>query len=765
MATLRSDLIRPVVAVVADAKARPAAVLALFVASVLSVTTLAQTPIVFPNTISTVAGGGTAPTKSAACSPGSPYTSLDAYGDGCPATAVTIGTSLYGEGTDGFGNIFFLDTTNQIAHRVDARSGIMTVLAGGATTVGCSGQADKYGDNCLAATQTGAFNNPRGLTIDPYGNAIIAGYSEGLVQIVCNAVSPLCSTGQVGYMRIVAGYSASSTSSGTQTAGATAGTAGDGNTAVGVSNTGVDQPRGGAADIFGNVYIADTANARFRVVVGPATYNGVPNPLAAAIALDGTYSSITAASAAGKIYPILGGFTAVAAGNFCNGSSGPKSLDAFGDGCPFYNTATSSSTSSIYGVAIDSSGDAIFSDAGNKLIRVLYMGGGKIAALITLENPTVTTPVVGSVYAIAGGGTHGISATAPYYLGTSTILNTATRVTLDAAGNIYLGETTADVAFLDINTGFIRVLFANGTACAAKTDSVGDGCPAAQSTFGVNSSTLSISIDNLGNLFMADSQNSRMRKVSASSLMPMTVATAATQNVVVHEPAGVTSVTAALATPSPDVALGTVSCGSPTTNGDSTVDCTIPLTLSASGPSLRSTAMAVTPSGSLTATSIYPLAGLATGSALAADNVTSSSTGSILPTLALGSLTPLAVAVDGANNVYSVNSSNLEFSIGLAGSTTSTLLSATAPTGVSQIAADTQGNLYAVGSGTTAIAKLTVTAAQSSSTVPPTYSAGTVSYTPPITPAQPQGIAVDANNNIYVADGNNSAVYKINQSL
>jgi pectin methylesterase-like acyl-CoA thioesterase/sugar lactone lactonase YvrE len=764
MTTLCSDLNRPVVAVAAHRKARPATVLALLCTAALSAITLAQTPIVFPNTISTVAGGGITPANGSPCATGSPLKATDAFGDGCPATAVTIGTSLYGEGTDSFGNIFFLDTTNEILHRVDARSGIMTVLAGGATTVGCSGQADKFGDNCLAATQTGAFNNPRGLTIDPYGNAIIAGYNDGVVEIVCNAVSPLCSAGQIGYMRIVAGYSPSSSSSGTQTAGLTAGSAGDGNTAVGVSGSGVDAPRGAAADIFGNVYVADTANARFRVVVGPATYNSVANPLAAAIVLDSTYSSVTAAAAAGKIYPILGGFTPVTAGNFCNGSSGPMSLDAFGDGCPFYNTATSSSTSGIYGVAIDSSGDAIFSDAGNKLIRVLYMGGASMAALITLENPTVTTPVVGSVYAIAGGGTHGISATAPYHLGTSTILNTATRVTLDAAGNIYLGETTADVAFLDINTGFIRVLFANGTACAAKTDSVGDGCPAAQSTFGVNSSTLSISIDNLGNLFMADSQNSRIRKVSASSLMPMTVATAATQNIIVHEPAGVTGATATLSTASPDVTLGSVTCGSSATNGDGTIDCTIPLTLTASGPSIRSTALAVTPSGTLTATSIYPLAGLATGSALVTDSVTSSSSGSVLPTVALGSLAPLAVAVDGANNVYSVNSSNLDFSVGLAGSTTSTLLSATAPTGVSQIAADTQGNLYAVGSGATTITKLTVTAAQSSFSAPPTYSAGTVSYTPPTTPAKPQGIVVDANGNIYVADGANGAIYKITQA-
>ena len=292
----------------------------------------AQTPVVFPNTISTVAGGASAnPTKGAACAPGSPFTATDALGDGCPATLSLLGTTLYGEGTDPAGNIFFVDTGNQILHRVDARSGIMTVVAGGATTVGCAGQADKFGDNCLAATQTGAFNNPRGMSVDPYGNVIIAGYSEDLVQIVCNAVSPLCSPAQIGIMRILAGYSASSSASGTAvvgtgTASGLTGAAGDGTTAVGISTTGVDQPRGAAADVFGNVYIADTANVRFRVVVGPASYNGVTNPLAAAIGLaGGPYAGVTGATGAGKIYGILGGFTPVTAGNFCNGSSGAKS--------------------------------------------------------------------------------------------------------------------------------------------------------------------------------------------------------------------------------------------------------------------------------------------------------------------------------------------------------------------------------------------------------------------------------------------------------
>jgi sugar lactone lactonase YvrE len=677
---------------------------------------------------------------------------------------MSIGANEWGIGTDALGNVYFMDnnSSNAIIHKIDARSGIMTLVAGGATASGCTGQVTIYGDGCSATTQVKSLN-PRNMGIDPYGNIIIPDYGKSLVHIVCNTVSPLCTSAQIGTMQLLAGYISSSSSTGV--VGITAGTAGDGTLAVSpVNTTGVNGDRGATADIYGNVYIADTQNERYRVVLGPASYNGVTNPLVNVIKSDPVYTSPTV----GYIYPIMGGFitTQPTVGAFCNGSSGATVLDKFGDGCPFYNTYYPASNSTLYGVTTDAAGDVLFADTSDKLIRVLYMGGSQMAALITLENPTITSPVVGFVYAIAGGGNTGVSTTA--VLGTTLILNGPNSVTVDPNGNIYAGETSKnDVLFIDAKTGYGRVLFATGSACTAKTNAIGDGCPAGQAPFGGGSYTVPIAFDPLGNLYLADQTNSRIRKISATSLLPMTVGTAASQSLLVHEPAGVTGVSAALTNQSPDIVLGTPSCAA--ANGDGTRECTIVATLTASSPGVRSAKLVVTPAGSVTTPSLFTMAGLATGSALATDNAVATPSGgspaSVIFTATLGSYKSAAIAADGGNNLYFVDSASSSFGSYIPG-TGAALLSSTAyaspttisaPAGLKQIAVDQQGSIYAVGTGST-ITKLTATGTGA----PPVYSTSNITYTPPTAPALPQGIAVDGIGNIYVADGTNKAVYKFN---
>ena len=711
-----------------------------------------QSPIALPNTFSTAGGGGAALVPGAACSPGSALSATDALGDGCPAPVAQFSSDLRGGvATDPLGNIYVADTSNSAVRVINAQSGVVTLFAGKGTT--CSTKTDSNGDNCPRA-DTAFSSTPRGIASDPYGNIFIAGYGSHLVNLVCNAVSPLCPATagehQIGSMYLVAGCVASPGSAGTATA--TAGAVANGGTATptGVCSATVselNQPRGVAADRFGNVYIADTGDSLYRVVAGPASFNGVANPLATLIAMNPAYSAVTAATAAGNIYPLLGA-TSPAANAPCSSGSSASSLDAYGDGCPYSDASLNSpSSSAVQGIAIDPSGNILITDLSTKLLRVIYMGGAKMSAVITANNPSVASPALGSIYAIAGGGSSAPSLTPS--LGNAVSLDTsAFKVTTDFAGNIYIGDNTS-VLFLDGNTGYIRKLASTGSVCSSATDAIGDGCSAAQASFG-GSNGLGVALDGNGDLFLADTNNARIREVAATALLPTAVHASSTQTIVLHGAPGTSSIASALtnATAGSTISLGAPACGSAA--GDGTLDCQVPVTFAPPSPGLHSVTLAATPSGSGTAPATFALRGIADGAGLVFDGAT--------PTVSVlgGSLSPAGLATDGNGNTFTYDSATATLVEVSAGGTVTHLPGALkkAP---SQIALDAAANVYAVGGGSDSITKLTLGSNGA-------YTAGTLSFAPNGAAATPQAIAVDSNGDFFVYDSTSKAIYRLSQS-
>jgi pectin methylesterase-like acyl-CoA thioesterase len=759
----------------------------------------AQAPYALPNTITTVAGGastaggaitgGVLPAKGAACSAGSPYVATDAFGDGCPGINTQFSSDFRGGlQVDGMGNVFVMDTTNSLLRKIDAKSGLVTAVTGTSTT-GCTTVQDGYGDGCpLPETK---LSTPRGVNIDPYGNVMIAGYGMQTINIVCNAVSPLCpntaNRKQVGSMYRIAGCVASASASGTSGSGITNGTSGDGyvatpygNLSGDVSDWGagstaygsctpaatlgaVSSPRGVAADKYGNVFIAETGTSgngyRYRVVVGPATFtlpNGsvLTNPMAGIISLDPAYSTITPASAYGKIYPLLGGFTAAATGvtpptsigTACAGPSGGSTLDKLGDGCPFYETTSGTGQQ---GIGTDIDGNVIFADNSESIVRVLYVGGTTMAAAIQAANantgltitPGYVYPLIGAINSSATNST--LSAT-PTLGTTTTIGNGISKVAIDPQGNIYISDfNQIAVLFFDIKTGYVRKLAGVGTVCSAKQDSVGDGCPVNQSNFGSGSAGMGIGLNPEGDLYLADDSNLLIRKITASNLVPVTVGSTLTQTEVLHGAAGTTGITAALASVSPDLTVGTVSC--PAANADNTLDCTVPVTFAPLSPGQRSNNLQLTASG-VTGAATYPVAGTANGSALAVDNAAPTIVGYGNPN------GPVSLAVDGSGNLFSMSTGGSDF-VEIVGQSASPIIG-TLPASPYQIAVDNRGNIYATGTGSATITKL-------SPVVGGGYTQSSISYTPPTLPAAPYGIAVDRQGNLFVADQTNEAVFEI----
>ncbi len=94
----------------------------------------------------------------------------------------------------------------------------------------------------------------------------------------------------------------------------------------------------------------------------------------------------------------------------------------------------------------------------------------------------------------------------------------------DNAGNLYFTDTTSGhklVRRVDAVTGIVTLVAGGGPVCAAKTDSVGDGCPATQATF-TNPAVLIF--DPYGNLVIGDISGYRVRRIDKTTGIITTIA-------------------------------------------------------------------------------------------------------------------------------------------------------------------------------------------------------------------------------------------------
>ncbi|WP_420239420.1 pectinesterase family protein [Telmatobacter bradus] len=772
----------------------------------------AQTPVALPKTMTTLVGlQPVATTIGSACPTLSSATATTAVGDGCPAINATIGAAARGGVVvDPYGYVFIADDINKIVHMVDPNTGLMSVAAGSVTSSSslCSGKKDLSGDGCLASTATYAYAY-RGIGVDPYGNVLLAGYGDSMIHVICRAASPLCTASQIGYMEAVAGCSSATTAAGTSGAG-TDGKAGltlsAGTCSAALGE--VYQPRGVTADIYGNVYFADTGSYRYRVILGPQTSNYFSgnNPLYTALAVH--YASVTA----GYAYTIAGVTTTATtlAATCSDANSGTSysgtATDTYGDGCPFALTSVAQNTSYVTGVAADAAGNLIFADPSHGL-RVFYVSDGTNftsgtagyiagqymkAAILANGNSYVTTPHVGYNYMLAGGGSYAPSSYPGIpILGAKAALTdtSASRLTVSPQGNIYLSGAGV-VYFYDIASGYIRTILASGTNTAAGSScGVGtslstesDGCPlsaTAASSYGTfaNSSGMGLAVDGQGNLYMFDTTTASytyssksgtsmmVRKVLAQGFAAPSLGTKQTQSFVMHFPVGAAAAGTLTHSVNSDVSSwGTPSCtwydtASVATGEDDSADCTVTLTATPSQAGMRSATMTVTNTGGESAT--VNVAGSVTGSVLAADGVSLGGTSATLTTASLLSgAAPAAIATDAEGNLYAASGSSILESLAASSSSTVTLTSSLSanPT---QIAVDHSGDIYYL-DGSSTIKELVVSAAGS----PNSYSSTvkTISYTPSgLGTATPVALAIDPQGNLLVADNQSGTdtLYKI----
>jgi len=241
--------------------------------------------------ITTVAGNGT----------------LGSSGNGVAATAAEL-NQPQGVSMDVNGNLYIADTSNHLIRRVDAVSGIITTIAGNGTTNPATGDGSYSGDNGPAIHA--GLNFPYAVAFDAAGNIYIPDSKNDVVRKVAAVNGVVAASGTI---TTFAGNGAP-------------GFSGDGGAATAAN---LWSPEGVATDPAGNLYIADTQNARIRKVssatgfistvvkdgAGEALNNGKLNTVSLdrpiGLFLDGGGNLYIAGSHGGTVQKIQSSFAAL----------------------------------------------------------------------------------------------------------------------------------------------------------------------------------------------------------------------------------------------------------------------------------------------------------------------------------------------------------------------------------------------------------------------------------------------------------------------
>lgn len=280
----------------------------------------------------------------------------------------------------------------------------------------------------------------------------------------------------------------------------TAGYSGDNGLATAAN---LSVPEAVAVDSAGNIYIADTFNCVIRRVAASTGYiSTVAGNGTRGYSGDGGPATIAklymptgvAVDVAGNIYfadnqrirkvTASTGIITTVAGSGIQGYSG--------DGGP----ATRAELNWPWAVAVDAVGNIYFTDTDNQRIRKVAVSTG-----------IITT--------VAGIGTPGYSGDGGP--ATSAELNSPFGIAVDAAGNIYFADYFNNRARkVAASTGDISTVAGNGTQGFS-----GDGATATSAEMYYPTS---VAVDTVGNIYIADDVNDRIRKVTASTGIIQTVA-------------------------------------------------------------------------------------------------------------------------------------------------------------------------------------------------------------------------------------------------
>lgn len=368
---------------------------------------------------------------------------------------------------DASNSLYIADYGNNVVRRLDLASGIITTYAGGGSGgLGDGGQA--------SAAQ---MEYPEGVAVNAAGDLFVAtrtnlyGCRIRKVAFSTGIITTVAGTGQNGFN-------------------------GDG---IDAATAQLDNPRDVAVDAAGNVYIADTSNFRIRrvdastnlisTICGTGAYGFGGDGLAATSAVISGVASLFI-DGAGNLWfadennhrirriDLASGIINTLAGS---GPAAPNPGSFAGDG----GLATSALLNRPTGLALNATGDLYISDSNNSRVRKVASG------------TQLLTTIVGGSLSFGDG-----------LPATEALLASADDVVMDRYGNLFLCDTDHHrIRRVDAVSGRISTVAGNGTAGYS-----GDG---SQATLAMLDLPVGVAIDAAGNLYIADTNNQRVRRVDA----------------------------------------------------------------------------------------------------------------------------------------------------------------------------------------------------------------------------------------------------------
>jgi sugar lactone lactonase YvrE len=396
-------------------------------------------------------------------------------GDGGQATSAEL--SFPQEvALDGAGNLYIADIGNAIVRRVVLGTGVITTYAGTPGTAG-------FPTNNVPATST-SLNGPIALAVDTGGNLFIADQNANVVcrvDATTKDITIVAGTGALGF-------------------------SGDGGPATAAT---LQVPEGVAVDSAGNLYIADSENARIREVFSPTNPN-TPNQITTIVG-NGTFgfNGDGAATSIELTNPF---------GLFVDPSSGNLWIaDFWSDRVRMYNATTKivttvvgsggvgdggpATSASLYyprNPALDADGDLYLIDAQNNRVREISAADQTISTVVGTGIPCARPALP------CGDG--GPAADAALFM--------PRTVTIEPSGTLLVADDGDNrIREVDGSTGIITTIVGSGNLCAAPFSTCGDGGPALSAS--LNDARGAV-LDAAGNLYFVDAQDNRVREVDTS---------------------------------------------------------------------------------------------------------------------------------------------------------------------------------------------------------------------------------------------------------